>query len=101
MIHPDTLNAALLAYLGGEPNSGGITPLGGEERLRAAFPDDARVKAAVETVLTALGSDRKSVRLADLAAMAASARARMKTLRPELSDVVAAKLGNFYAYSRK
>ena len=101
MIASDVLSAALLAYLGGEPDSAGVMPVSCEERLRAAFPDDPAVKDAVDVVLKELTADNESYGHSDLRVVGDLAAARMKRLHPEFSDVLVAKLGNMYSYWSK
>ena len=101
MIPPDVLTAALLAYLGGDPDSPGVMPVSCDERLRAAFPDDPAVKDAVDALLKELGADEESYGHSDLQVVSDLAAARMKRLHPELSDVLVAKLGSMYSYWSK
>ena len=89
------LPQALLDYLGGDPNSDGVEPIGADARLRAY---DSAIGDACAAIIAELMRDDESWRSGALERVSTAAAARMQRLHPEFSGVLAAKLGNWYAF---
>ena len=97
-ISADVLQA-LLVYLGGAPLSPEVDPIGADERLRAHSGSTFdMMKQACTDILDELMHDDQSWRLDALNLVGAAAATRMQALHPELSAILARKLGNWYSF---
>ena len=90
---------ALIAYLGGDANTGGIQPATMEKRLAESAGESLdEIKPVVDGYLERTGKLRFHDWPDSLAEVADHIASRLADEMPELSDLVRLKLASYYTY---